>query len=145
MKNILVSIDLNNDEHLLIEEAINLALPFQSKIWLLYVAYPEPDWVGYGVGPQYIENNQVLELKKEHKQLEKFSKEIRAKGLESESLLIQGPTTDLILKEAKNRAIDIIITGHHQHNIFYTMFFGSVSKSLINKSEIPVLVIPLDS
>ena len=41
-------------------------------MWL----HPEPDFVGYEVGPQYISDMREIELKEEHKQLKKYADDL---------------------------------------------------------------------
>jgi len=47
MKNILVTFDFNKNEMLLIDKAFQLAESFNSKLWLMHIAAPDPDFVGY--------------------------------------------------------------------------------------------------
>ncbi len=77
--------------------------------------------------------------------MESYTDTLKLKGIEAEGLLIKGATTEMIIEEAEKLNIDLIITGHHEHSVIYKMFLGSVSKGLINKSKIPVLVIPLEN
>ena len=63
-------------------------------------------------------------------------------GIRAECILMEGPTVDNILKEAEIFNADLIIIGSHKHGRFYNLLFGSVHKSLITLSTIPVLVIP---
>lgn len=144
MKNILVSIDFNNHEKSLIDKAIEMAKAFDSKIWLLHVAAPEPEFIGFGVGPQYIRDSRADELRKEHRLLSDYTDIIRLENQECEGLLINGATIEMILEEAQKLAIDLIIIGHHDHNFLYKAFFGSVASGVIKKSNIPVLVVPLE-
>ena len=51
MKNILVTIDFKRNDQLLIDKAFQLAESFDSKLWLIHIAAPDPDFVGYEVGP----------------------------------------------------------------------------------------------
>lgn len=143
MKNILVPIDLNENEEIVIEKALEFGKAFKAKIWLLHVSAPEPEFVGFGVGPQYIRDSRAKELRKEHQLLYTYAHKIKDKGLESDGLLINGGTIEMILEEAKKLNIDLIITGHHKHNFFYKAFFGSVASGVIEKANIPVLLIPL--
>ena len=144
MKNILVSIDFNNHERSLIDKAIEIAKAFDSKIWLLHVAAPEPEFIGFGVGPQYIRDSRADELRTEHRLLSDYTDLIRLENQECEGLLINGATIEMILEEAQKLAIDLIIIGHHDHNFLYKAFFGSVATGVIKKSNIPVLIVPLE-
>jgi len=144
MKNILVTIDFNKNEKLLIDKAFQFAESFDSKLWLMHIAAPNPDFVGYEAGPQYIRDNRGTELRKEHKLLQKYATTLKKKGVDSEGLLIQGATIEMIIEESKKLNVDLIIAGHHEHGFFYNAFVGSVSAKIIKKSKIPVLIVPLE-
>ena len=143
MKNILVTIDFNRDEQLVLDKAYLLGKQFDSKIWLVHIAAPDPDFVGYDVGPQYIRDTRASELRKEHKLLQEYATSLKEKGVNAEGLLVQGATIEMIIEEAKKLNIDLIIAGHHDHNFFYKAFVGSVSGNIIEQSKIPVLIVPL--
>jgi nucleotide-binding universal stress UspA family protein len=144
IKNILACIDFHKKTDLLVDTAILFAKPFNSKVWLLHVAAPDPDFVGYEVGPQYIRDGRAKELKQEHQELFRYVDQLEKNGIASEALLIQGPTIDIVLEEAKKLNADLIIAGHHEHGFFYNVFSGHISSHIISKSKIPVLIIPLD-
>lgn len=143
MKNILVTIDFTENEQLLIDKAFQLAESFGSKLWLIHIAAPDPDFVGYQVGPQYIRDSRATELRKEHQLLQEHTKVFKKRGVDSEGLLIQGATIEMILAESKKLNIDLIIAGHHKHGFFYHSFVGSVSAEIIKNAKIPVLLVPL--
>ena len=144
MKNILVPIDFNDNEKILLDKALEFAKVFSAKLWLLHVASPEPEFVGFGVGPQYIRETRATELRKEHRLMNDYADQMRLKGYECEGLLINGATIEMILDEAEKLKIDLIITGHHDHSFFYKILFGSVANGVIKKSNIPVLIVPLE-
>ncbi|MBT8306333.1 MAG: universal stress protein [Maribacter sp.] len=144
MKNILVTIDFVNNEKQLIDKAFQLAEKFKAKLWLLHIASPDPDFIGYDVGPQYIRDSRAEELRKEHKLLQEYTAVLKEKGVDSEGLLVQGATIEMIIEESKKLNVDLIIAGHHERGFFYNAFVGSVSAKIIKKSKIPVLIIPLE-
>ncbi|MBI1183413.1 universal stress protein [bacterium] len=143
MNNILVTIEFEEHSQQLIDYAVKLADKFNSKIWLLHVAAPNPDFVGYEVGPQYIRDMRAEELKSEHKKLDVYSKDLRGKGFDTEALLIQGATAETILSEAQKLQADLIIIGHHFHSWFYKVFGQTTDVEVIDKTNIPVLIIPI--
>jgi nucleotide-binding universal stress UspA family protein len=144
MKNILVPIDFKGNEQLLLDKSLELSKKFKSKVWLIHVAAPDPDYVGYDAGPQFIRDDRANKLREEHKHIQDLADKLKSNGVESEGLLIQGATVSAILNKTKKLNIDLIIIGHQSYGFFYKAFFGSVSESLIKKSKIPVLVVPLD-
>jgi nucleotide-binding universal stress UspA family protein len=145
MKNILVTIDLEREANLLVESASELAKKFNSKVWLLHVAAPDPDFVGYAAGPQNEVDFRADELKKEFRVIEKYAYQLRAAGIEVEALLVKGQTIETILKKVENLNIDLVIIGHHQHSLFYKTFVGNTDAQLINRSKVPVLLVPLEN
>ena len=144
MENILVALDFEPKAQYLIEMAALLAKKFDSKVWILHIASPNPDFVGYEIGPQYIRNDRAHDLRAEHKLLQGFAQKLESKGIEAESLLIQGPTVKMILDEAQKLDIDLIVIGSHEHSLLYKAFHDTTSQNVIKKSKIPLLVVPID-
>ena len=144
MKNILVTIDFEDNAILLVEKAAEIAEKFNSKVWIVHIVAPDPDFIGYEVGPQYIRDSRADELRKEHRIIQKFTKVLKDKGIVAEGLLIQGATRDMILQESEKLNIDLIIIGHHEHGLLYKIFAGSVAAQVIKHSKIPVLTIHID-
>lgn len=144
MKNILVAVDFNHNEQLLLDKAFVLAQAFGSKVWLIHIADPDPDFVGYGVGPEFLRDERAIEIRKEHVKIQEYSNQLKEKDIDTEGLLVKGATIEMILKESQKLNVDLIIAGHHDHGFFYKAILGSVSASLLKKSKIPLLFIALD-
>ncbi|HCX20460.1 MAG: universal stress protein [Flammeovirgaceae bacterium] len=144
MKNILVAVDFHSGDKIILKKAIQLAKPFKSKLWIIHIAAPNPDFVGFDAGPQTERDSRATQLKTEHQKIQKYSTAIQDQGLDVESLLVQGPTTETVLDEATKLSADLIITGHRKHGLFYKALLGSVSSDIIKKSNIPVLVVPIN-
>lgn len=144
MRNILVTIDFDEGIELIINKAYELAKAFNSKVWLMHIAAPNPSFVGYEAGPQCTRDTRAKELRKEHRVLQEYTTKLRNKGIEAEGLLVQGATIETIIHESKKLNIELIIAGHHEQGFLYNVFFGSVSAQIIKKSKIPVLIIPFE-
>ncbi len=142
MKNILVGIDFNDSVEKIIDKAIELGRCFQSKIWLLHIAAPNPDFVGYEAGPQHERDMRAEVLKKEHKKLTRYADQLKVKGLEAEALLVQGTTIETILNEAEKLNAELIITGHEDPGFWNKLLFGDTAADLVKKSEVPILIVP---
>ena len=143
MENILVAVDLDESSQVLVEKAAELAEKFSSKVWILHIADPEPDFVGNKVGPQYIRDLRVKELVQEHQLVKKYTDYLHAKNINADGLLIAGATVQLILEKVEELKIDLVVIGHHHHNLMYQIFTGSTLTVVVKKSKVPVLIVPL--
>lgn len=144
IKNILVAIDFNETVGDLLSYAEGIAFKFQSKIWVVHVAAPNPDFVGYEAGPQYIRDFKAEELSEDHRALQKLCSTFVDESIECEALLIQGSTVETVIEEAKKLNSDLLIVGTHKHSFFHDLFSENVSLELLKKAEIPLLAIPLE-
>lgn len=141
MKTIVVALDFSPiTPHVLL--ALEAVAKPESVIYVLHVAAPEPDFVGYGVGPQYIRDDRAHELREEHKQLTSYKTHLRKKGLHVEALLVSGPTVETILNEVEKLKADLLIIGRRGHSKLYEVVMGSVCKDVLHKLKIPALLVP---
>jgi nucleotide-binding universal stress UspA family protein len=143
MKNLLVAVDLKPTDQKLLEQAAILAKKFEAKIWLLHIADPDPDFVGYGIGPKYIRDFRADELRHDHVLLQSFVGDLHHKSIEAEGLLIQGPTVEMIFEEVEKLQIDMLILGSHKHSFLYQTFIGHTAVKIIGNITIPLLIVPL--
>ncbi len=144
MQNILVAIDFDGEDHKLLEFAASFAEKLQSKIWLVHVAAPEPDFIGYDPGPQTVRDDVAEDLRNEHRNLQKMADVLKGRSIEAQALLIQGFTVDSILEKCKQVKADLLIIGSHEHGAFYNFFQENTALELFKRNEIPLLVLPLD-
>ena len=143
IKNILVAVDFNDSIGDLMNYANELGKKFKAKVWVLHVADPEPDFVGYEPGPQYIRDLKAEEYKTEHRSLQEICKNFISEKIESEALLIQGSTVEVVIEEAQKLEIDLLITGTHKHSFLHNLLNENVSVELLKKADIPLLTIPI--
>lgn len=143
-KNIMVAVDFNDSIGELMVYADTLAQAYNSKVWVLHVADPEPDFVGYEPGPQYIRDIKAEEYREEHRNLQEICKNFLSEDINAEALLIQGSTVETVLSEAQKLHIDLLIVGTHKHSFLHNLLNESVSMELIKKAEIPMLTVPID-
>jgi len=143
LKNILLALDCKTSDKLLLEQAIRQTKIANAKIWLLHIAAPDPDFVGYDVGPQYIRESRANELTDEHRYLQKKVAELRNMDIDAEALLIQGPTVEMLKEESGKLNIDLLIMGSHRHSWLYEKFVGHSANKLIGHLNVPILVVPI--
>ena len=139
--NALVAIDFSavSEQQLAVVRRLAAA---DRHIFLIHVAEPEPDFVGFDTGPDVVRHQIAEEFQREHDEIQAMSKRLRDAGLEATAYLVQGPTVDTILRQAEKLEADLIVVGSHGHGAVFDMLVGSISSEVIRRSSIPVLVVP---
>lgn len=142
MKNILVPIDFSEITSTIVATAESLAQAFSARVWLIHVAAPDPEFVGFDVGPQSVRDQRADHLRDEHRHLQEEAIRLRGAGIDATALLVQGPTVEKILSEAVRLEADWIVMGSHGHGAAYRALLGSVSESVVRGSNHPITIIP---
>lgn len=139
----MVAVDLKDSDQLLIDYGLLLASRLGAKLWLVHVAAPDPDFVGYGVGPKYVRDAREHQLAEEHILLQEYVQYTSREKVESTALLIQGPTSETLENEIELLGIDQLIMGNHKRGFLYDLFMGHTSDRLLKHIKVPVLIVPL--
>src|SRR4051812_20598922 len=87
---ILVALDLSDATESILAVARRAAKASNGSIILLHVADPDPDFVGYEVGPQVVRDQVAHGFRDQHRALHTLAEELRREGIETTALLIQG-------------------------------------------------------
>jgi nucleotide-binding universal stress UspA family protein len=140
---ILIAVDFSEMTDKIIDATKAIALKTNSFLWLIHVVQPEPDFIGYEVGPPSQRHIIAQKFQEEHVHLQEVAKSMKKDGFNVTPLLVQGPTIETILNEADKLTVDMIITGSHGHGKMIHLLVGSVSKGILKKSKVPVLVVPM--
>jgi nucleotide-binding universal stress UspA family protein len=144
MKNLIVAIDFSNQTQRVLNVAEQMGMSLGARIWLVHIADPDPEFVGYEAGPDVVRDQVAKKLQKNHTELQECATRLRDQGLDATALSIQGPTVDRILSEAKKLEADMIIMGSHGHGAMYRVLLGSVSEGVLHRAGVPVLIVPPD-
>ena len=141
MKTILVPVDFSDTTPALIETVKKLTHAFGSRVVLLFVSEPEPDFVGFEPGPMTVRQTVARDLKAEHQKVEDLKTSC---GLPDVlALHIQGPAIEKILSVAAEQSADLIAMGSHGHGALYELLVGSVTAGVLKAARCPVLVVPV--
>lgn len=121
-----------------IEEMANLC----TQVWVIHVAEPDPEFMGYASGPPSVREYLAKQFHEEHRQIQDIAESLRGKEIEATALLVQGATAETIVKEAAKLKVDMIVMGSRGRGMVSQIFVGSVSQAVLHRAECPVLVIP---
>ncbi|MBX3023574.1 universal stress protein [bacterium] len=142
MKNILAAVDFSPVSSAVIEQATALSQAFGAALWMLHVAAPDPDFVGYEPGPQSVRRSVAAGLHDDHRRLQEESAAVRQRGVDCTALLVQGTTPDTIVREADRLGVDLVVLGSHGHGAIRRALLGSVSEHVLHHARRPLLIVP---
>src|SRR5260370_36533682 len=116
MKTILVSVDFSDVTLKVVKVAIHLAKPFQSRIIMVHVFEPGPALMGISGAPDAVAVPHTpppiapLDYTQNFARLQEMISSI---GLSSKIVELQGVPADLILSQAEDSRVDLIVLGSH--------------------------------
>ncbi len=82
------------------------------------------------------------EYKREHEALINLSEKLRQTGVTAQAMLLKGDAAELILEQAENLDVDMIVMGSHGHGLLRKMLVGSVTETVLKNSLNNVLIVP---
>jgi nucleotide-binding universal stress UspA family protein len=142
MKQILVAVDTHPHAVKIVDSAIEMAELMSAKILLIYVQQATAVPGGY--------TDEHGDALPEHWYEDQFQRAMRplfkrmdAAGVKYEGVCKVGNPVDQILKTAKSKQADYIVVGARGlSNLRRLKAISSVSRNVIEKSDIPVVSIP---
>lgn len=156
IKSLLYSTDLSQNSHIAFGYAAYLAKLTGAEIHLLHVLEKLSDDVAFTLQAYLLDDKKrhdIIDLRVEKAQAlleerqEAFwaaqsaeDKKVRAQ-IKSVTVCESYPAEE-ILKSAKKHKCDLIIMGSHERGLNHT-FLGSVAKSVLRRSHVPTLIVPL--
>ena len=140
---VLVALDGLEDGQALLERTLGLLRGALGEVWLLHVAEPDPDFVGYGIEPEVMRDQLAEGFHREHRQLQAMAEVLRARGVAAKALLVQGETVKTIVQQAGKLNADMIVVGAARHGRWRHFFTGEASQAGLHAAGLPVLLMPL--
>ena len=150
---LMVCVDFSTSTQTIVEYVQTLASQLSASVCVLHVTDSQDEVLGYGgvfgeypiyIDPKELRQEIAIRFRHEHQKVQEISHHFQKNGLSCLGLLINGASVvSTILKEAEKQNADMIIVGSEHKGLLMQFIEGSTSKSLINQSSIPVLVIPV--
>ena len=142
MKTILALVDFSDITERVVSTAADTAKAFAATLYLVHVAAPDPEFIGYDVGPQTVRKSVADQFSKEHRAFQAMEARLKGEGVVVHALLVQGPTLEKIFQEIKRLSVDLVVMGSHGHSSLHNLLVGSVTEGVLRQSPCPVLVVP---
>lgn len=140
--NILAAVDFSAVTKDVLDALRRIGATMPAKVFLVHVAPPEPDFVGYGAGPEVVRGQVAVELRAGHQKLQRLAEDLRADEIDTTALLLQGATVETLITEAGRISAGLIVLGSHGHGAVYDLLVGSVAEGVVRRSAVPVLLVP---
>ncbi len=159
MRNIIAAVDLSAGSARLLEQAGELAKGLGATLWILHATMAEsstllpdlhiPDLYGMTEVPMPlpvdIQHDRALtaeKFRREHAWLNAASARLRARGVETISLLLRGDAVAVVMAKAAELPADLIVIGSHGHGKVFELLVGSTCEAILRAASCPVLVVP---
>lgn len=139
-KNILLAVELNPESDvLIIEKAKELCEQYNAQLTLLHTVEHLSNYgAAYGVSAG-IDVEEIL-VKEARKSMTELGKKLNVPA--DNQLVKLGPAAQIILEEAKERNVDLIVIGSHgRHGI--RLLLGSTANSVLHGALCDVLAVRL--
>lgn len=139
---LLAAIDFSPVTEKILTKIKELYPKMNPKLYIIHVVQPDPDFIGYEVGPPTERDFMAKRFKEKHIKLQAIAAGLKEDGIETTPLLIQGATVEAIIEEGQKVNADFIVIGSHGHGMMYNLLVGSIGNGLLKNSPIPLLIIP---
>jgi nucleotide-binding universal stress UspA family protein len=128
-RKILVAIDCSPVDQVIIEHVTALARQNDAQVYLLHVVHSHT-----------LDQHRVLREEAEAA-LKTHVEALRAQGVQAYMVIRSGEPDAEILEEIEGKDYDLVAMATHGHTFIGDILFGSVSRTLKHKINIPLLLI----
>lgn len=134
---ILVAVDGSVFSDAAVDQAISLGGICNSQIFVISVIDLYPEQIE--VAPVLVDKMSA----EVRQHIDKVKQKINEANIPCETIVrMGGKPHEFIVREAKERAIDLIVMGTHGRTGIKRILMGSVAQSVIGHAPCPVLVVP---
>lgn len=145
MKSLLLPIDFSGVTSHAVAAVERIVRGQDIKIWVLYCVNQMPALAAVTETPVVLLAREC-ELPErypgEYQELQRVVSQFQQHGFNAEGIFTSGAVADSILIAAREHHVDMIVMGAQGHRTLYDVFVGSVTKSILQRSALPVLVVP---
>ncbi|MEX2350454.1 MAG: universal stress protein [Flavobacteriaceae bacterium] len=150
MKKILIALDYHPVSEKVAEAGYRVAKNLNAEACLLHViadaSYYEisyPEFMGYVSVPEVGDSEgKINDMKQTGEDFLKTAAE-HFNDPSIKTHLAEGKAKNVILNYAEEWGADMIVMGTHSHNVLKKMILGTVAASVIERSKVPIYLIPV--
>jgi len=131
-KKILVAIDCSPVDQAIVEHVTPLAIQNNAQVFLLHVVHSHT-----------LDQDRALREKSEAI-MKSYRDTLQSKNIETEIVIRSGEPDTEILAEIEGKDYDLVAMATHGHTFIGDLLFGSVSRKLKHKINVPLLLLKSD-
>jgi nucleotide-binding universal stress UspA family protein len=141
MQTVLACIDLSASSEAVLTCAYKLTSP-GGELVVLHVAAPDPDFVGYDIGPPSVRDQVAKELRAEHSSVQALAAQLAGRPVSVTPLTVQGEIVPRILEHAGRLEANLIVIASKGRSAVAELFAGGIVHGLLRAATVPVVVVP---
>jgi universal stress protein A len=141
IRSILVPIDFSVHSKNALKYAVPLAEKFGASLHLVYVVEPTIYPADLGFGQVVLPGVEDELREKGAGELQSLIEREIGRRVKATSAVRSGNPHQEILREAEEKAVDMIVVATHGHSGVEHMLFGSTADRIVHRSKVPVLTI----
>jgi nucleotide-binding universal stress UspA family protein len=142
VKTVLAPVDFSGVSEAVVNEAAALARSLNGRVVLLTVIQPPVITSEYAPMMENLSEITAAGEKAAAKNLAKIEERLRAEGLATETVQLNGAPVANIVEQAQKFAADYIVMGSHGHTAVYDLLVGSTTHGVVKRAKCPVVIVP---
>ena len=123
MKTLLAAVDLSTGTDNILTEAAKLAKSMAAELLVVTVA-------------------EEVASEQAGSELQAHVERLQGDAVNCRSLVLEGTAADQILQAAQQQQAEMIIVGTHGHSAVFDILAGSATQDIVQRSDVPVLLVP---
>jgi len=137
MNRILIATDGSDGAWAAVEEGVALAAEVGAEVVFVSVRHD----VSPLLGDPWYQRRLSHQLDDAREALDRAEAEAAARGVPCDSEILEGDPVACIASAAGIREADLVVVGSRGHGLLTSALIGSVSRELLTRSPVPVLVV----
>lgn len=135
---ILVAVSVTPESQRLLAKAVSIARPVNARISLITLA-SDPELYNQFAAPMLADLREVMQ-----EETAEFLEKLRCEAGYpiAQTFITYGELSEHILDVCRKHDVDLVVCGNHNHSFFSRA--SCSAKSVVNSSQVDVLLVPLD-
>lgn len=149
MKKVLIALDYNPNSEKVVQKGYELAQLMDAEVCLFHVLAdvryygmqfePFMGYEGYAFPMDYNIQEEYVKVAKDY--LDKTKAHLKDDMITTH--LAEGDTAREVLKYAETWNADLIVMGTHSHSTLEKIFLGTVASTVLERTKVPIYMIPV--